>query len=791
MIKKTDPADEGRIARLNELLYEAERNRDLYDKKTKAELRTMFYENGIDVSYKTHNKAGDVIKTETVHYKMLYRTPGKAKKGTVMFISRRLYKKARDFLYMGIKLPRKNAPLVEIGAYSSLITSSVVGRIKIDPSEILILKDVESFFTTSVVSIEADENAECVARRYDEYRVKNTMFDGQALIDKSIFPAWGDGYILLRHHMFKAAAFCTNIQMFFRDYFGEAYETATVTDMWGNEIPARNVRLITTDNALKWLKFGVSFEYWSEWVRKNNSLFGIVKTAHPSKLGEVQRMSYQMVNSLDLDTMDDVIVETDTYIRQLKEDDDVFLSYLEKNKNFSTDYEALIALVNQDWSFIQSEYFRERRQSIIKAYVMNVRSGKLIQRGENLTIVGSPYAMLLHAVGENPEDDPTFDNEDDCIQCYTRQYGYNEYIAAFRSPFNSRNNMMYLHNNLHPLIDKYFNLGKLTIAVNLRNTDLQDRSNGSDQDSDTFFTSNQPSIVAHAKMCYEKYPTIVNNIPKEKNQYSNKMESYAIIDNKLAKSQTAIGESSNLAQLALTYTYNFENQMYDDIVCILSVVAQLAIDNAKRTCLCDIPSEIKRLKKMLDIPTNGYPAFWTIIKPDFSPTRNGESVINRDLQCPMNYLYDYRPPRVMYESETFPMDKYFVNFPMMQSRKRNKRIEELIEKYALDLYRFNGVGDNRDGEEYLLLRQDYDDMINDIRQIYISNNYLPLMSWLINRAFLVTPNIVGKRNILQSTLKKNRALLIKTLYDVSPKQFLQVFAKNCDFSGQQEKHKQT
>lgn len=252
LIDHTDPADEARVGRLNALLQSVEENSERYDKKSKAELRTMFYENGADVVYKTHNKSGKVIKEETINYKMLYRTPGKAKKGTVMFISRRLYKKAHEFLYMGIKLPRKNAQIVEMGAYSSLITSNVVGRIKIDPSEILVLKDVESFFQTGVVSIETDENDQCVARRYDDYRVKNTMFDGQALIDSSIFPTWGDGYILLRHHMMKAAAFCSHIQKFFKDYYGEAYATATARDMWGNEVPVRNIKLITTDNALKW-----------------------------------------------------------------------------------------------------------------------------------------------------------------------------------------------------------------------------------------------------------------------------------------------------------------------------------------------------------------------------------------------------------------------------------------------------------------------------------------------------------------------------------------------------------
>ena len=42
------------------------------------------------------------------------------------------------------------------------------------------------------------------------------MFDGQGLIDESIFPKWGNGYVLLRHHMFKVACFKTKIQKFFK-----------------------------------------------------------------------------------------------------------------------------------------------------------------------------------------------------------------------------------------------------------------------------------------------------------------------------------------------------------------------------------------------------------------------------------------------------------------------------------------------------------------------------------------------------------------------------------------------
>ena len=104
-------------------------------------------------------------------------------------------------------------------------------------------------------------------------------------------------------------------------------------------------------------------------------------------------------------------------------------------------------------------------------------------------------------------------------------------------------------------------------------TCFQDRNNGSDMDSDSIYTTNQPDIVEHARKCYVEQPTIVNLIPKEKNIYNNTAKDFAKADCVLAASQVAIGESSNLAQLSLTYTYNFSDQKYRDAVSILSVVA--------------------------------------------------------------------------------------------------------------------------------------------------------------------------------------------------------------------------
>lgn len=75
--------------------------------------------------------------------------------------------------------------------------------------------------------------------------------------------------------------------MFFKDHYGEAYEDATIKDMWGRDVRVKDIRLITTDNACKWIKWNLPFEYWADKVRENGSVWGIVKTAHESKLGDV------------------------------------------------------------------------------------------------------------------------------------------------------------------------------------------------------------------------------------------------------------------------------------------------------------------------------------------------------------------------------------------------------------------------------------------------------------------------------------------------------------------------
>lgn len=825
MIEKDDKYSEEVIDFFKDLKQQADLNKHLFDKKSVDEIREIFYQNGVEIRHDIKNKKGKTIKEEITHYKMLYRSTGKAKKGSCMFICDRLYDKAIKFLRMGLKLPKENAPIVEMSAYSSLIASSIVDTIRINPKNILILKDVDSFFNTNVISVETDEYKHCIAVSKENYQLKNTMFDGQGLIDESIFPKWGEGYVLLRHHMCKMACFKTKIQKFFKDYYGDNYNTATVKDMFGNDHYVKDIELITTDNAMKWLKFDVSYDYWCNKVYENGCQFGIVKTAHKSKLGDVQKMSYQMINTLNIDIMPNVVQKSIEYIEKLKGDNEVFLQYLRDNKNFSNDYEVLVALCEQNMDFTRSEYFRERKKNIIRTYINNFKFGKVIQDADNLVFVGSPYAMLLYTVGEDVENDSTFNQEKDAIQCFTQRFKDGEYLACFRSPHNSQHNISHLHNMYSEEYFKYFDFGRQIIALNTLHTDIQDRLNGCDFDSDSGYITNQKDIVECAKNCYLNYPTIVNNIPKDKNKYDNTLLSHAIVDNKLAQAQMAIGCSSNLAQVSITYSYNFDDQKYKDYVCILSVLAQVAIDNAKRTFDIDLESEIDRIKVDMCVSKYKYPTFWLNIRKDFNKkhdelkkylkdinelkivpkeVKNGEKTmeefltklksdikkkdrINRSLKCPMNYLCDLKLTKQRNENSTLSMNHFFNKYELETNRRQSKKVEELIEKYSLDLYDdwHSKVGTELEedalDENSLLLRSDFDQLIDDIKKIYISKNYVGLMSWLIDRAFLITNatkrHQEGQHSINRKT-NENKALLLKVLYDINPQNVLQIFSKN-------------
>lgn len=479
-------------------------NKDKYCKKTKDEIRELFYVEGVNVTYDTHNKLGEITKSETIHYRMLYRNTSKAKLGQVMFIKDSLWKKAINWLTIGLykKMPAENAKIVEMSAYAPLTTSTIVDEIYIPVEDILILEDQDSFFRTlaKVVTAEDYVNSKgeptrrCIVTT-EETEVKNTLWDGEALIETTYIPKniEVNGMVLLRGHMFKACAFRTRIKQFFQDWCSKTnhdYNTYQVRDMFGNLHYLKDIKMITTNNATKFLKFrdimggtnSSAYNYWCNKVKKDGCWWGIVKTDHPSKLGNVQQMSYQMINTLPCtsEEVGEIASTSIEYVEKLKSDNDEFEHFLLKNANEINHYEMLAALYRHNPIFADSRFFREEKSAIISQYVYKLRGGKITVNADNLTACGNPYGLLLYSVGENWNKDPTFSVENGTIQCYTKRFDDGEYLCGIRSPHNSPNNCSYLHNTYSLEMEEYFEFSNNIIAVNCIETDIQARMNGMD-----------------------------------------------------------------------------------------------------------------------------------------------------------------------------------------------------------------------------------------------------------------------------------------------------------------------
>lgn len=754
---------------IHKIMKSVEENKDKYVKMSKEEIRELFYKNGTYIDYIHRDKDGNIKSQQRIYYKMLYRSPAKAKLGQVMFINAELYDVAYEWLTMGLgkKMPQHKAKIVEMSAYAPLTTSTIVGELHIPVEDILILEDQDTFFKTMAKVVKAKEFSKSVKVLDEEatqknkqnaiksgkflkngkpkYKkvyqteektskmcivedeiteVKNTVWDGMGLIDESLFPSWTNGMMLLRNHFFKMCGFRTNIQKFFKDWCektGNDYETYQAKDMFGNYHKLKDIKVITTDNATKWKKFrdlmgenyNEAYQYWCKKINDDGSIFGIVKTDHPSKLGSVQQLSYQMVNTLPCTQkeIEELASTSVNYVELIKNDPDEFENFLRNNATEVNHYEMMADLYQHNKDFANSKWFRYEKSQIIRNYVDKLRKGKITVSGDNLTICGNPYALLLYSVGENWENDPTLCYEEGTIQCFTTRFKDGEYLCGIRNPQNAPNNISYLHNRYSEEMFKYFPFSDNIVAVNCIGSDIQSRMNGCDFDSDFMLITNEKMMVDSSKRCYDNYPTIVNDLQEGGITYDNTMEDYARMDSKLAGSRMGIGWSSNLAQLAMSYFWTEKNKdLYDNFV-ILSVVAQLEIDGCKKVYEVSGMDEIKRIKDMecmdrfqIVVDENGkskkvkydFPEFMRYTK-EIKYTKNGKEISNEEIQsvkskisgridptivCPMNWLQDILGKiKTSSKTLTIPTEDFFIKMEGKPSHFQMTKILSMIQEY--------------------------------------------------------------------------------------------------------------
>ncbi len=639
----------------------------------------------------------------------------------------------------------------------------------------------------------------CVVKR-DEREISNILWDGMGLIDSSIFPSDMNGFIYCRSHFFKSCLFKGNIQQYFQDYYKDDYENAYIAsgvDMFGRKMKVSNIKVIVTDNSLKWLKFTdymsesgtkkAAFRAYKKIMKNDGYTFQIVKTAHSSKYGDLQRTSFQMNNTLlttDENILEKIASTSIDFCNNLKLNDGTFIDYLQatSTEKYSIN-KVMVALYNWNKDIINTEYFKKKRREMISSLKRErLLLGKLFQNGDNLTICGNPIAMLMKVTGQDFLHEGCFCSHDDRIECYTKRFAKGERLAGFRNPHNSPNNIVCLENVYPEELIKYFpDLGKEIVVINGIGTDVQDRLNSQDLDSDTIYTTNQPEMAELAHKAYIEYPTIVNDIPKSTNSdYDKSMMSFANMDNKIANAQSDTGVSSNIAQLALSYWFDggCESTELEDIFIICSVLAQCSIDSAKRNFDIAVGKELSRIQKMECMnPLKKYPKFYADVQElkDRKKKRKKKEIDTTEVKffnCPMDILYQtidkgiidlrenkyrsFRSKGTSLRSFLIPLNK---EDRSKANRKQQNSIIEIVEIYDKEVR-----GLEKCSEHYSSDKQDaYDECMKKLSGRKINEN---TMRVLIGKA-LDNPKIMDS--------------LFVTLYDSNSESFLKMFKneQNC------------
>lgn len=630
---------------------------------------------------------------------------------------------------------------------------------------------------------------ECyVDRTKDKAEVKNTLWDGMGIIDDSIFPDNMDGFIYCRSHFFKSCLFRGNIQEYFGDYYGDSYGEATVKDMFGNVFNVKDIKVIITENSIKWIKFtdlmggseDKAYKYYKRFMKKQNEKFEIVKTAHGSKYGDLQRSSYQINNSFPC--IDRIILEriakvSIDYCNALKISHKAFMEHLAANvsRRYSIN-NVLIALDGWNVNFKYTEYFKTKKNDIISKFKNErLKLGKLLQYADNLTICGNPVALLMKVTGQNFLEEPCFKQTDNGIQCYTTRFKDGERLAGFRSPHNSPNNIVHLVNTYSEEIQRYFPaLGNNVIIINGIGTDVQCRLNGQDLDTDSIYTTNQPDIVDIAEEAYLKYPTIINDIGlKGNSKYKKDMKSYAEMDSKISASQYAIGEASNIAQLALSYYYDggSESKELEDVFIVCSVLAQVAIDSAKRIFDINVNSELARLGSLPCMqPEDGkkYPVFYAKVQEQKNAGKKKKKEIReseiREFNCAMEILAE------------------IIEENVIDLRKHKELIPYTCNLNTVFQYKTDRIRDSKQYKKIISIVREYD---REVNKLDISDSdYSKDVDNLFDNCMVKLKNLSINKSTMYSLIAYAfanngdiRDRLLTVLYDKDDKKFMSCFKK--------------
>lgn len=552
-----------------------------------------------------------------VHYVRFKRSSGSARVGKCLFIDEDLYDDMFEFSRCGLEEAKEgnDIDLASFEAYIALTSSSIVGRLPIEPKNFLIVEDMESVFHDAAVVTMIDENNRLKTYQDNDAEVSNSIFDGQSLIDKSLMGEYDvKGMVLLRNRYFKSCCFNTNIQQFFEDN-----GITSVDQLNGFTLATdiKDVKVITTPSSIKFYKFNNNYADWFKYI---DPYFGVVKYEKDTHYfdGNLVQTHYQLINTLQFtrDEMEEFLKPSFDYLDAISTDKHVMRHHVKwsdseyTENSLATKNDIVYTMLGYKNDFDHTKIYKDFRKETKKAFLNNIKRGHVYINGTYATLLGNPYEMLLHSIGK-------FDINNPYMQVGTVhniRYADGEELLGCRSPHVTISNLLLTKNVHYEMINKYFNLTRNIVCINAINENILERLSGADFDSDAMIISNDKLIIKTARINYDifKVPTSMVKGKKTPRKYTK--EQMADLDIKTGKN--LIGEIINFSQILNSLLWDRLYQLkrddevrasatehFDEIkelfydICQLDVMSCIEIDKAKKEFAIDNKKELDALRE--------------------------------------------------------------------------------------------------------------------------------------------------------------------------------------------------
>jgi hypothetical protein len=554
-------------------------------------LRNWLYENGFYVNGKKY-----------VRYK---RSAGSSRLGKCLFVDECLYPDLHVFDECGL-LIEEDKEIKDLAAHESYIaltSSSIIDTINIKKENILLIDKFESIFNDKCVRVWDNDIGELEAEISD-VEIKNSIWDGQSLIDSSLMGKYADkGMILLRNRWFKSCAFNTKLQHFFAEN-----NITDVSQLNGFTLAEKieDVLMITTPDSLKYLKFGSA----ANWFEDYREQFGVVKYEKPSHYfdGNLIQMSYQMLNPLQADRkqIEEFLQPTVKFMEQLRdsplavkyfinfadeplteenleqsediedsdnfedlgdsEDSEIFEnqdviediknvenSKIDSGEKISNRNDLIFRLLDVNCDFHKSRMYREFRNDLLRSFVKKVKRGNVLVQGTYATVCSNPIEMLYHSILDKDSDNRQ--SKFDAIEhrslmgignIYCKKFKFDKALYAARNPFICNGNYWLPVNKDNALINEYMNPTDEIVFINSINENVLQRNNGMDMDSDTVALSPNTQLIELVRKNYHNFLVPVCEVSSETISRRYTKTDLAELDSRIAINK--IGEIVNLSQ---------------------------------------------------------------------------------------------------------------------------------------------------------------------------------------------------------------------------------------------------